>query len=96
MRSFKVCTADLCGWLNQDEGDGCGMWNAWGERRGAYRTLVGILKEGGHLEEDLGRDENTILKLILTKLVGRVWTGLICLSKVTSGRLGFCKCSNEP
>jgi hypothetical protein len=40
------------------------MWNAWRERRGAYRTLVGILKERGHLEEDLGRDENTILKLI--------------------------------
>jgi len=58
-----------------------------GERRGVYRVLVGILKGRDHLEEDLGRDESIILKLILRKWVGRVWTGSICLSIMTSGRL---------
>jgi hypothetical protein len=43
-----------------------------GERRGAYGVLVGILKGRDHLEEDLGRDESIILKLILRKWVGRV------------------------
>lgn len=58
-----------------------------GERRGAYRFLVGILKGRDHLEEDLGTDKRIILKLILRKWVGKVWTGLICLSIMTSGRL---------
>jgi len=40
------------------------MWNVWRERRGAYRILVGILKGRDYLEEDLGRDENIVLKLI--------------------------------
>jgi len=43
-----------------------------GERRGAYRVLVGTLKGRDHLEEDLGRDESIILKLILRKSIGRV------------------------
>ena len=63
------------------------MWNVWGERRGAYRILVGIWKGRDHLEEDLGRDESIILKFILRKWVGRVWTGLFCLRIMTSGRL---------
>jgi len=43
------------------------MWNVWGERRGAYRVLVGILNVRDHLEEDLGRDESIIINLILRK-----------------------------
>jgi hypothetical protein len=39
------------------------------------------------LEEDLGRGSRIILKLILRKWVGKVWTGLIFLSIMTS----FCE-----
>jgi hypothetical protein len=37
-----------------------------GERRGAYRVLVGNLREGDHLE-DSGLDRKIVLKLILKK-----------------------------
>jgi len=49
----------------------------WRERRGAYRVLMGNLKERGHLE-DLGVDGRVILILIFRKWDG-VWTGLIWL-----------------
>jgi hypothetical protein len=45
---------------------------------GAYRILVGHLREGDCLE-DLGVDGRIILEWILNKLVGRTWTGLIWL-----------------
>jgi len=48
-----------------------------GERRGAYRVLMGILKERGHLE-DLGIDGTVMLILVFSKWDG-VWTGLIWL-----------------
>jgi hypothetical protein len=46
----------------------------------------GCLKERSHLE-DLGIDRRIILKWILKKENGRVWTGLIWLMTGTSGRL---------
>jgi hypothetical protein len=44
------------------------------------------VKERGHLE-DLNVDRKIVLKLILKKLVGRMWTGLIQLRMRTNGRL---------
>jgi hypothetical protein len=42
-----------------------------GDRRGAYRVLVGNLRERGHLE-DLGTDGRIILKLIFKKWDGEL------------------------
>ena len=65
-----------------------GHLECMGKRRGVYRVLVGILKgRRDHWQEDPDRDERLKLKLILRKCFGRVWTGLICLSIMTSGRL---------
>jgi hypothetical protein len=46
------------------------MWHVWewGEERNACCILVGMLKEGGHLE-DLDIDEKKILKLLLKEIV---------------------------
>ena len=49
-----------------------------GERRGAYMILVGKPEERDNLEE-LGADEMIILKRILKKWDGRIWTGFIWL-----------------
>jgi hypothetical protein len=59
------------------------MWHVWG-RRGEEmrRVLVGNLKERDCVEE-LSIDGRIILKWILERLTGRVWTELI----ETSGRL---------
>jgi len=43
-----------------------GACSTHGERRGAYRVLVGNLREGDHLE-DPGVDERIILKWIFGK-----------------------------
>jgi hypothetical protein len=42
------------------------MWHEWGDRRGAYRVLVGKLRKRDHLE-DLGFDGRVILKRIFKK-----------------------------
>jgi len=51
-----------------------GACNAYGERRGVYRVLVGNLKERGHLG-DPGVDGRIILRWICRKWNVGVWTG---------------------
>ena len=51
-----------------------------GERRGAYRILVGKPKERPRIN-------GKILEWVLKKSVGRAWTGLIWLRVETSGGL---------
>ena len=60
-----------------------------GDRRGAYRVLMGKLRERDRLE-DLDVDR-TILKSLLGKSVGKTWTRLIWL-----WHPGSCKHGNEP
>jgi hypothetical protein len=55
-----------------------------GVRRGAYRVLVGNLKERDHLE-DLGLDGRIILKWVFKKWGGETWTELIWLRIGTGG-----------
>jgi hypothetical protein len=55
-----------------------------GERRGAYRVLVGKPEGGNHLEE-LGVDGRIILKSMFKKSVEGAWTGLIWLRIGTGG-----------
>jgi hypothetical protein len=47
-----------------------------GERRNAYKILVGSLKGRG-LSGDHGVDKRKILELILGKQAGKAWTGFI-------------------
>jgi hypothetical protein len=56
-----------------------------GEKRGAYRILVGNLTEGDHLG-DPGVDRRIILKCIFKKW-DEAWTGLSWLRIVTGGGL---------
>jgi hypothetical protein len=60
----------------------CGTY---GERKGAYRALVGKPEEGDHFE-DPGVDGRIILKWIFERGVG-AQTGLIWLRIGTSGGL---------
>jgi hypothetical protein len=55
-----------------------------GERRSAYMILVGKPEERDHLE-DLCVDGRIILKRILKKWDGRIWTGFIWL-RIETGR----------
>jgi hypothetical protein len=57
-----------------------------GEWRGAYRILVGDLREGDHLG-DPGVDGSIISKSIFKKWDGQAWTGLSWLRIGTDGGL---------
>jgi hypothetical protein len=62
------------------------------ESRGAYRVLVGNLREGDHLE-DPGIDGRIILKCVLAN-----WVGGHRLDRSGSGHgqvEGSCECGNE-
>jgi len=64
-------------------GGTCGTYE---HRRGAYRVLVGNLREINHLEE-LHVNGRIILTQILRKQEGRTRTRLICLRIRTCGGL---------
>jgi hypothetical protein len=55
-----------------------------GDRRVAYRVLVGDLIEGDHLE-DLGVGGSILLNWILKMWDGEAWTGLLWLRTGTGG-----------
>jgi hypothetical protein len=57
-----------------------------GERRGAYRVLVGIA-EGKSYLEDSGVDGRVILRRMFRKWDVGAWTGLIWLRIGTGGGL---------
>jgi hypothetical protein len=61
-----------------------------GERRSAYRVLVGKPEE---TLEHLGVDRRIVLKWILHKSIRRTWIGLVWLRKGANG--GICECSNR-
>jgi len=53
-----------------------GNFAPMGERRGAYRILMGKTEGKSHLK-DLGIDGKIILKQIFRECYGRIWTALI-------------------
>jgi len=55
-----------------------------GDRRSAYRVLVGKPEGKDHLE-NINVDESIILKCILKKWDGKAWTGLIWFRIGTGG-----------
>jgi hypothetical protein len=57
-----------------------------GEKRNAYRILVGKPERKRQLE-NLDVDGRIILRRILERLDGMVWTGLICFRLGTSGEI---------
>jgi hypothetical protein len=57
-----------------------------GEKRGAYRVLVGKPEGKNHLENP-GVDGKIILKWIIKKWDGQARTGLICLRRGAGGGL---------
>jgi hypothetical protein len=75
-RSWMICTPYpiLCGWENQDEWDGHGMWRVWGRIEVCTGCWWGSLRERDHWgDQDVGG--RIILRWIFRKLGGVVGTG---------------------
>ena len=78
------CSLIIVRWIKSRRLRRAGHVACMGLRRGAYRVLVGNIRER-HQLEDPGVDGRIILTWIYRKCVGRAWTGSSWLRIGTGG-----------